>query len=231
MLFDEQYYLHINQARWTVAERIVPQLRDAGLELKTCLDVGCGPGWFSEKLAAQGFQVEGLEGRSATVEEARRRAPQVRFHLANIESETVPAVLGTYDFVFCFGLLYHTENPFRVIRNLRQLTKKILFIESIIIPGDAPFLWFVSEGLNETQGLTFSSLIPTRTSLVKMLHCAEFPYVYEYLGPVEHEDFQETDKQHRRRRIFVASTTTVLTIDQLEAISPAATPKYDFTKR
>ena len=142
MLFDEPYYLRINQARWSAAERILDNLREqTAVDLKTCLDVGCGPGWFTEKLQGKNFLVEGLEGRSTLVREARRRVPGVVFHQADAESDGETRSLGTYDLVFCFGLLYHTENPFRVIRNLRRPTRHLLLIETVLIPLDAPCAW------------------------------------------------------------------------------------------
>lgn len=230
-LFDEPYYIQINEARWAMAERVLREIRDeCGVVLTSCLDVGCGPGWFSQRLATFGLNVVGVDGRRENIEAAKQRMPGVRFHIANIESEEDTAVLSPADLVFCFGFLYHVENPFLVIRTLRRLARKVLFIESIIIPGEAPFAWLVDENPNETQGLTHYSLIPSRTCLLKMLRCAGFEYVYEYLGYVDHQDFQETATRHRRRRIFLASSST-LTMDHLESVPQTVTPKYDFAKK
>jgi len=230
MLFDQPYYIEINMARWAMAETLLRDVQlSCDIELSTCLDVGCGSGWFSERLSEFGLRVEGLDGRLENFKAAMQRVPGIQFHHVDIESESATSTLRVYDLVFCFGLLYHTENPFRVIRNLRKLTGKLLLMETIVIPGTSPSAWLVSENTNETQGLTYCSLIPTQTCLLKMLECAGFEYVYEYVGPVEHEDFQETEHKHRRRRVFVSSTVPIQH-DQLWAAPRVVAPKYRFDK-
>jgi len=230
VLFDEPYYIRINEARWAVAEQLLAGIKDqCEVQLETCLDVGSGPGWFTQRLATLGLAVEGLEGRVENVHAAQARLPQVPFHLVNIESEQEVATLTPCDLTFCFGLLYHTENPFRVLRNLRRLTRKVLLIESMLIPTESPCAWLIGENVNETQGLTSYAMIPSRTSLLKMLESAGFPYRYEYQGSVEHEDFQETEVRYRRRGIFVASLMP-LSLHQLCRLPNIAISKYDFSK-
>lgn len=230
MLFDESFYLRINEARWRMAERAIGQIcTRSRVDLRTCLDVGCGPGWFSERLASLGLRVEGLEGRLENIKAARRRVPTVRFHHADIEYEPRVRRLGVYDLVFCFGLLYHTENPFRVIRNLRRLTGKVLFLETRVVPGETPSARLVAENVNDTQGLTHHAWIPSRAAVVKMLQVSGFPNVYEYGTPMDHEDFQETPSRHRMRRIFLASEQ-LLASDGLVLFPPIAAPKVTFSK-
>jgi 2-polyprenyl-3-methyl-5-hydroxy-6-metoxy-1,4-benzoquinol methylase len=230
MLFDEPYYIDINQARWTIAEKILNEIKlKNGIQLSSCLDAGCGPGWFAEKLVNWGIAVNGIDGRSELIEEARKRVPNAQFYCGDLESETQISDFASADLVFCFGLLYHTENPFRVIRNLYALTQKILFLESIIVPGNEPITWLVEEGKNETQGLTYYATIPSRACTIKMLQIAGFEYVYEYIGKVNHEDFIETDTKHQRRRIFIASQVQ-LKVNNLIEIPKISTPKYNFSK-
>lgn len=231
ILFDELYYTQINEARWAAAVKVLHEIPSrAGLALSTCLDVGCGPGWFSQRLAALGLRVEGLDGRIENVEEARRRVPGVRFHHADIESEAQIAGFPGYDLVFCFGLLYHTENPFRVVRNLRGLTKGVLLLESVVVPDASPCAWLVAENDNATQGLTTYAMIPSRSAVAKMLQASGLEHVYEHTGPVDHQDFEESAARHRKRRIFIACHRG-LSIEQAAPIPPVATPKYDFAKR
>ncbi|MBR8826627.1 MAG: class I SAM-dependent methyltransferase [Gomphosphaeria aponina SAG 52.96 = DSM 107014] len=230
MLFDEPYYISINEARWTVAEKVLNELKvKHNLALSSCLDVGCGPGWFAEKLVNWGVKVTGIDGRLELVEAARNRVANASFELVDVESKTAMSSLSKADLVFAFGLLYHTENPFRVIRNLHSLTEKVLLIESQIIPGDNPITWLVEEGKNETQGLTHHALIPSRSCLLKMLQVAGFAYVYEYLGKVDHEDFIETETKYGRRGIFLAAHEKLQGQDLVEC-PQITTPKYEFHK-
>jgi len=230
MLFDEPYYISINEARWAVAKKILNEIKTKNqLSFSTCLDVGCGPGWFAEKLVTWGVNVTGIDGRLDLVETAQKRVAEASFLCVDVESKTSMSSLKKADLVFAFGLLYHTENPFRVIRNLQSLTEKIMLIESQIIPGNNPITWLVEEGKNETQGLTHHALIPSKSCLVKMLQVAGFPYIYEYLGTVKHEDFIETNIKYPRRAIFVASYQA-LKGKELANFPRITTPKYNFLK-
>jgi len=230
MLFDEPYYIKINEVRWRIAKHVLDEICLKNKQhLSTCIDVGCGPGWFTEKLLALEMSVIGLEGRLELVQEAKRRLPETKFYHIDVESKTQILSIPAADLVFCFGLLYHTENPFRVIRSLSILTKKVLFIESIIIPESTPITWLVEEGKNVTQGLTHLAMIPSRTCVIKMLQSSGFEYVYEYLGKIEHNDFIETDTRYKRRGIFIASRDSLI-INDFVLLSVITTPKYDFSK-
>jgi SAM-dependent methyltransferase len=228
-LFDQPFYREINEARWHIAEAVLGDLLEH-VPLRTCLDVGAGPGWFTRRLQGLGLEVEGLEGRAENVELFRVRVPDARIRHVDVESEPQTSALGRFDLVFCFGLLYHTENPLRVLRNLRRLTRHVLFLETMVVPGESPYAMLVTENENETQGLTRTSLIPTTSCLVTMLACAGFPWTYEYAGPVDHPDFLDTAARHRRRRIFIASSSEIA-VRHTARVHAVATPKYDFAKR
>ena len=226
MLFDADYYIEINLKRWAVAERLLDQLP----ELHTCLDVGCGPGWFSARLAARGLAVLALDGRAELIEEARRRTPSILFSVANVQSLDAMAAIPAVDIVFCFGLLYHLENPFAAIRNLRRCTRKHLLIETQILPASEPYARLISEGRNETQGLDFHSLVLSRAALVKMLFVAGFRSVERYVGDVDHEDFQDTPAKKHRREIFLIGDLPA-GLPNFETLTDPVSHKIDYQIR
>lgn len=231
LLFDEPYYIDINQARWAVAERVLRHLQTTEQEpIQTCLDVGCGPGWFSERIARLGIEVTGLEGRKELADIAAERCPAASFRHVDIEDGDKLRAIAPADLVFCFGILYHVENPFMLLRNLHALTRHQLFIESIFIPSDHPCAWLVAEGRNETQGLTHYSFILSRPSLMAILQRVGFPFVYQYNGPVAHQDFNQAEGKHPRRGIFLASKTE-LGLTNFEPVFSIPLAKFDFTKR
>jgi SAM-dependent methyltransferase len=226
-LFDQPYYLEINEARWRAAEEILDQLRHE--RLQSCIDVGAGPGWFAARLTARGLSVIGLEGREELVAVARQRVPQAQFRHVDVEHFNEMAAIEPADLVFCFGLLYHLENPFSAIRSLRRLTGKILLLETQLTPSDAPIAQVIEEGRNSTQGLTHCSLVPSRAALLKMLERAGFAHLFEWQRPVEHGDFAETSERHRRRGIFLAADKP-FEIDGVEPLQPGSAPKPDMRK-
>jgi SAM-dependent methyltransferase len=224
-LFDRAHYQAINDARWQAATVILDGLPD----MRTCLDVGAGPGWFTEKLAARGYNVIGVEGRPELAAAARTRVPGTHFAVVDIEDPMMAAALPPADLVFCFGLLYHLEDPFRGIRHLHALTRRCLLIETQILPGDELHLRLIAEGRNATQGLRHHALVPTRRALVKMLQVAGFNRIFRYAAPIDHEDFVDTPEKNHRREVFLATDEAFECPDFVREPASDA-PKIDYRR-
>ncbi|MDT4328977.1 class I SAM-dependent methyltransferase [Methylomonas sp. MED-D] len=224
MLFDESYYIEINEARWSAADQIISNLPS----IYSCIDMGCGPGWFANKLVQKGLLVRGIDGREELVNEARQRVPEAKFHIGDVTSNSLFESLPSADLVFCFGLLYHLENPFAAIRSISKVASRFLLIETQISPGDAAEFKLVSEGRNETQGLTYHALIPSRAALIKMLFVSGFNQVLRYTGSVDHLDFIDSPTRIHRREIFLAARDFGEFRDFVTEVEPV-TPKIDYT--
>ena len=179
-------------------------LRSHVSQLQSALDVGCGVGNFCEFLTGLGLNVTGIDGRRENVLEASRRHPMITFHVQDIEDRTV-VQLGTFDLVFCLGVLYHLENPLSALRNLWNLTGKVLVVETMIIPGDSPALLIGRDPDLANQGLLSAGLYPTQPALVVMLSHAGFPHCYHLVRSPLHEDFRGWPWSHCRRVIVLAS--------------------------
>ena len=230
MLFDEPYYLRINEARWTAARALIHTAQQTLPQpLRTCLDVGSGPGWFSERLISEGLEVEAWEGRAELASEAARRVPQATVRHLDIEAHSLDSHQPAFDLVFCFGFLYHIENPLKVVKRLHRLTKVLLLLETVIVPFEEPVFRLTYEGKNETQGLTHRALVPSEAAVVATLQSSGFAHVYSFDGDVAHEDFRESADRHKRRRIFAASHES-LSIDHLTSQGVVAAHKYDYSK-
>jgi SAM-dependent methyltransferase len=182
------------------------------LELKTAWDVGCGVGYFSILLNELGFQTRALDGRAENAEEAMRRIPNLDARVADVEDPSLPS-LGGADLVFCLGLLYHLENPFRAIRNLAQMTGKVMVIESMCTWDDLPVLYLLEEGPTEDQGLRHIAFYPSEACLVKMLYRSGFSHVYRFTRLPDNVDFQSSLDQTKRRTMLVASRVEISSAD------------------
>jgi SAM-dependent methyltransferase len=151
-----------------------------------------------------GFRVLAVDAREENITEGRRRHPDIKFVVHDVESTAFPEV-GRFDLVLCAGLLYHLENPFRAIRNLRAITEKILIIESMCAPGQSPGMELLDEGTGEDQGLDFVAFYPTEACLVKMLYRAGFAGVYRFRKLPDDPQFIDTLRRRRSRTFLVAS--------------------------
>lgn len=201
--FDGEHYQGLNSSRAEAVGDVLSQLKGQ-LGLQTALDVGCGLGYFSAFLHSLGFQVTAVDGRRENAEEARRRVPQASFRTMNAEDPSLRDI-GRFDLVFCFGLLYHLENPFQAIRHLHAITSKFLLVESVCFPGKEPIMALVDEESNEAQGLNLLAFYPTEECLIKMFYRAGFPRVYRLAKMPKHPDFHAKNSVKRIRTILAAS--------------------------
>jgi SAM-dependent methyltransferase len=209
-VFDQQHYEPLNAGRLAALANVLPPLI-ARQGLRTALDIGCGLGFFAAYLHSLGLDVLALDGRSDNVEEARRRHPGIRFELADIED---PAVLqrGKFDLVFCFGLLYHLENPFLAVRHLHALSAKVLLVEGIVFPDERPIMALRDEGPSEDQGLRHVALYPSEACLVKLLYRSGFPFAYRFREMPEHPEYHDAPRAARSRTMLAASLSPLVDV-------------------
>lgn len=201
--FDLPHYRQLIEARSASLRSVLRKLQPL-FSLTTALDAGCAVGFFSQVLADMHLSVGAFDGRAENVVEARRRFPAIPFETADVEDSAVRA-LGSFDLVLCFGLLYHLENPFQAIRNLRALTGKCLLLESMCAPGERSELLLREEPRVADQSLTDMACYPSESGLVKMLYRAGFASVYRVIPLPDHDDFRDTAEHTRRRTMLLAS--------------------------
>jgi SAM-dependent methyltransferase len=217
-VFDQKHYERLNAARAVAVSQILREVKSR-LELQSALDVGCGPGYFTNWLGAEGLEVLGVDGREETVTEARCRFPEKNFLCRDGQGHAL-VDLGTFDLVFCLGLLYHLENPFLALRQLRTMTRKLLLAESVIYPGEEPVMALMEEASSEDQGLRHVAFYPTEACFVKMLYRSGFTYVYRVAPLPEHPEYHQAPGWRRNRTMLAASCEEL----QTALLAPIAEP-------
>ena len=90
------------------------------------LDVACGPGTLSLKLAALTREVVGIDLTDELLAIARRKAGEqhlqnVRFSSADVENIPFPA--ESFDLVVCGSALHHFPDPERVFREMHRVCR------------------------------------------------------------------------------------------------------------
>lgn len=123
------YFDQVRERKYMV-EPHIPRFADfPAWKGKRVLEIGCGIGTDTMSFAAAGAQVTAVDLSEKSLEIARQRATvygfedRVRFHHANAEhlSDVVP--VEAYDLVYSFGVIHHTPNPSRVIREVRKYVR------------------------------------------------------------------------------------------------------------
>jgi trans-aconitate methyltransferase len=85
---------------------------------ETILDLGCGDGALTEKIAAAGCKVYGADASFAQIQEARRRGLN-----AFVMDGRQPALQKTFDAVFTNAVLHWIQPPERVIEGVARCLK------------------------------------------------------------------------------------------------------------
>jgi tRNA (mo5U34)-methyltransferase len=103
------------------------------------LDIGCNCGGFSVEATKSGADYAlGIDIVDRYVEQANfiRRALElenVEFRKLAIE-DIDPSDVGTFDISFCFGILYHLENPVSAMRKVADVTEQIVVVDTNLNP-------------------------------------------------------------------------------------------------
>lgn len=106
-------------------------------------DLGCLEGGYSVAFARHGYQVLGIEAREKNYKKclyvkSRVDLPNLEFvkdDVRNIEK------YGTFDAVFCSGVLYHLDKPYSFLKTLGQVTRDVLLVQSHYATGALKFLF------------------------------------------------------------------------------------------
>jgi len=88
------------------------------------LDVGCGTGYGSARVAASGAEYDGVDGSPAAIDyaQAHYSRPDVRFFVADLMAPLPEALVPrSYDVVFSSEVLEHVEDPFALVRAMANL--------------------------------------------------------------------------------------------------------------
>lgn len=110
------------------------------------IDLACHQGWFSSQLVKTGFEnvlaTDARENHIADAElifKALDQSGKIRTLQSDVHSLDT-GMLGKFDLVLCFGLIYHLENPVGALRKAFELCKNVCLIETQIAPGQNGFV-------------------------------------------------------------------------------------------
>ncbi len=209
--FDTDDAKRINAAR-------LDNLGSLGLSIDglSVLDVGAGPGHLAQFFVKRGCRVVSTDARPENIERMREIYPGHTGHVADVETDDLTQ-FGQFDVVFCYGLLYHLENPIAALRNMANACTDWLLIETMVCDSTAPVLRLEDEYLSANQALRGLAHRPSPTWVATALDRIGFRHVYLPQTPPEHPDYRfewhdnlETARDgHLLRSIFVAGREPV----------------------
>ena len=184
--FASQAYQEHNQARLKHLAQIV---KDVPIELrgKRVLEVGSGPGDHTGFFLERGCTVVSVDSRAECCKAVRARHGN-EAHVVDMNNPDL-ARFGTFDVVYCYGLLYHLENPRQAIVEMDKVCTSTLLLETCV--AHAPTLDalnITAEANDATQSSTGRGCRPDRRWLFSEL-CEHFAHVYQTRSQPRHREF------------------------------------------
>lgn len=156
---------------------------------RTVLDVGGGPGHLAQFFVERGCTVVSTDGRVENTRRARDLYPELDARQLDVEDASAVAALGTFDVVFCYGLLYHLENPLLALRNLAAATRDLLLIETMVCDSTKPVVLLDDETLSWNQGLRGLGCRPSPAWIAMALDRIGLHHVYAPTGVPDFPDY------------------------------------------
>lgn len=179
---------------------------------KRVLDVGGGVGHLAQFFVERGCDVVSTDARPANVERMNVLYPHIDGRVHDVERDDLTP-LGSFDVVFCYGLLYHLENPLLALRNLLAVCDSLLLVETMVCDSPEPVLRLDDETLSYNQALRGVAHRPSEAYLAMALSRMGVRHVYVASPPPAHPDYHFDRRGdlsvardgHLLRSVFVAS--------------------------
>jgi FkbM family methyltransferase len=193
------------------------------LQGKTVLEVGAGVGLLTSFFAERGCTVLSTDARPENVAEIRREYPTRHAQVLDLDVPTDITYLGSFDIIFCYGLLYHLKDPEAALKQLASVCSGMILLETCVSPGDELAIHSIAEDQNQTnQAFSGMGCRPTRPWVMKTLE-TEFGFAYVSKLQPYHVDFdldwQKPVHKPLHRSIFIGSRS-ILTNEQLLTVPP-----------
>lgn len=187
-------------------------LASLGLDLagKRVLEVGAGIGLHTPFFMERGCEVVITDGNVQNVGEIGRRLPKMRVVCVDLEEERDLHYLGEFDFVYCYGLLYHLSEPEQAIAQLAQVCTGQLLLETIVSLGRYPEVYRIRDFVANNQATSGIGCRPTRLWVIETLR-KHFGHGYITRSQPDFPDFQTNwelpETRLGYRAVFVGSKT------------------------
>jgi len=167
---------------WYEEDILMPTIREFVALLPPrprILDLGCGPGHESMRMASMAAEVIGVDFSTECIRVARERCPQCRFEV--LDFRQLDGRFGQFDGVFAAGSLIHIqpqEMP-GVMRRTAASVREDGYMMAIVRDGEG--VW---ESQRTVEGQELKRLVYLYTKQALLTAAPQFSHVCEgYLAP------------------------------------------------
>ena len=187
---------------------------------KRVLDLGCNAGFWALHAAESGCDfVLGVDGREMHVRQAEfvfetKGIEKSRYQFIQKDIfDLKPEELGTFDIVFCLGLLYHISKPMELMESIDPMNSDLLLIDTTLSRASDSSFQVAHESLEEPRNAFDYELVLIPTKLAVLEMAKQFGYSSVVLKPTFLSEADEEGQNNYRlgaRRAFICAKKTDL---------------------
>lgn len=208
---SDQFQVFFEESADSINTARLEHLASLGLNLcnQRVLEVGAGVGRLTGFFETRNCAVLSTDGRPENIQEIQNRYPHRKTKVIDLETATHLDCLGSFDVVFCYGTLYHLQNPERALQILAPLCQELFLLETCVTPGDELEIYPVAEDqTNPNQAVSGTGCRPTRAWVLATL-AKYFEFAYVTTHQPAHLDFdldwRSGVEKKLHRAVFVGS--------------------------
>jgi trans-aconitate methyltransferase len=172
--WDTSLYEDRHAFVWQYGENLLQLLNPQIGE--SILDLGCGTGQLTEKIAQAGAEVMGVDFAPAMIEKARQNYPHLHFEIADAKNFQVDK---PFDAVFSNAVLHWVKEADRAIASIHQALK----------PGGRFVVEFGGKGNVQAIATALASALEAINIPAHTLNPWYFPSIGEYATLLEQQGF------------------------------------------
>jgi SAM-dependent methyltransferase len=122
---SEEYFQELDVLRSACSRFVMDFYGFATSGGRAVLDVGCGPGWVARRYARAGAAVTAVDLTERAVTLARQWLARegLTATVRQADAEALPFADSTFDWVSCDGVLHHTPDPERALREMHRVLR------------------------------------------------------------------------------------------------------------
>ena len=151
---SKNYFLEVSKRKYTVEPHILKFANFATWKNKDVLEVGCGIGTAAHSFIENGARYKGIDVSKKSLELTRKRLDV--FDLTGIVEEAdietyIKNEDEKYDLVYSFGVLHHTPNTKKAVKNIYNLLKKGGTFKLMLYAKNSWKYFRIKEGLDQYE--------------------------------------------------------------------------------
>jgi len=194
--------------------RRLEHLASLNLEIAgaSVLEVGAGTGDHTDFFVDRGCRVVTGDARQDNCNILRSRYPDLR--VLQLDLDHPPQDLGeTFDIVYCYGLLYHLNDPAQALRFLSDCCSNMLLLSTCVAYGDASAVYPAREDATQVlQSISGKGCRPTRRWVFEKLK-ETFEHVTMPITQPNHVEFpidwSVSNSEPLPKTVYIASRTKI----------------------